>query len=131
MSFENKFAIMKSRLENHSNDLLILKKNVGSLEDTKVDVKKADQKHKKLLEELDEMKKEIALSENHLITVESFVDKYLPLRVQAQISELIGAIVEKKSEMHKKLLEYEKNRFDELYEEILADDGIPNVMGKI
>ena len=33
--------------------------------------------------------------------------------------------------MHKKLLEYEKNRFDELYEEILADDGIPNVMGKI
>ena len=33
--------------------------------------------------------------------------------------------------MHKKLLAYEKSRFEELYDEILADDGIPNIMGKI
>ena len=46
-----------------------------------MDKKKAEKKHNQLLEELGEMKKEIALSENHLITIESFVDKYLPLRV--------------------------------------------------
>ena len=33
--------------------------------------------------------------------------------------------------MHIKLLAYEKSRFEELYDEILADDGIPNIMGKI
>ena len=33
--------------------------------------------------------------------------------------------------MHNKLLAYEKSRFEELYDEILADDGIPNIMGKI
>ena len=77
------------------------------------------------------MKKEIALSENHLITIESFVDKYLPLRVQSQISELLGSIFDKASPTYKSLIVYEKARFEELYDEILADDGIPNIMGKI
>ena len=33
--------------------------------------------------------------------------------------------------MHEKLLIVEKTKFEELYEEILADDGIPNIMGRI
>ena len=37
----------------------------------------------------------------------------------------------KGNEMHDKLLIVEKTKFEELYEEILADDGIPNIMGRI
>ena len=109
----------------------MLGRNVGNLEATKLDVKKADSKHKTLVAEVEDMKKEIALSENHLITIESFVDKYLPIRVQSQLSELLGKIIEKDSEMHIRLLNFEKIKFDELYDEILADDGIPNLMGRI
>ena len=122
---------MQTRLKANQSDLSILQRNVGNLENTKFDKKKAEKKHKELLEELGEMKKEIALSENHLITIESFVDKYLPLRVQSQMSELLGSVFDKASPTYKSLLAYEKTRFEELYDEILADDGIPNIMGKI
>ena len=77
------------------------------------------------------MEEEISISENHLITIESFVDKYLPIRVQTHISEVLNSVFEKGTEMHTKLQTIDKQKLDELYDEILSDDGVPNLMGKI
>ena len=131
VTHDHKFIDIGERLKSHQADLTVLARNVGNLEASKLDVKKGEIKHKSLVEEISKMKEEIALSENHLVTIESFVDKYLPIRVQSQISELLGEIMEKGGEMHTKLLTFEKAKFDDLYEEILADDGIPNLMGRI
>ena len=44
---------------------------------------------------------------------------------------MMGQIFEKGTELNIKLVEAEKQKFEELYDEILADDGIPNIMGRI
>ena len=81
VAHDHKFLDIGERLKSNQKDLNMLGRNVGNLEATKLDIKKADQKHKGVTEDVAEMKKEIAISENHLITIESFVDKYLPIRV--------------------------------------------------
>ena len=78
----------------------MISRNVGSLENTKLDIKRGEKLHQENSAEISEMKKEIAISENHLITIESYVDKYLPIRVQSHFSEVLGSIFEKGSEMH-------------------------------
>ena len=35
---------------------------------------------------------EISLKENHIVTIENFVEKYLPIRVMAQINETLSFI---------------------------------------
>ena len=104
---------------------------MGNLEATKLDNKKFEDRHKSTELCVEEMKKEIAISENHLNMIENFVDKYLPIRVQSHISEILGNILEKGTDLHNKLESVEKKKFEELYDEILADDGIPNLMGRI
>ena len=109
----------------------MLARNVGSLEATKLDAKKFTDKHKVTENLVDDMKKEMAISENHLNMIENFIDKYLPIRVQSHLSEVIGNIFDKGTDFHIKLEAVEKRKFEELYEVILADDGIPNLMGRI
>ena len=81
IAHDHKFIDTFERLKSHQKELSMLGRNVGNLEATKLDIKKADLNHKTLSNDVSEMKKEIAISENHLITIESFVDKYLPIRV--------------------------------------------------
>ena len=110
---------------------MMLGRNVGSLEATKLDTKKFSDKHKQTEGKVEEMSKEIAISENHLNMIENFIDKYLPIRVQSHFSEMLGNLYEPGTDMHIRLEAIEKKKFEELYDEILADDGIPNLMGRI
>ena len=131
VTHEQKFIDMNARLKTNADELLMLARNVGSLEATKLDTKKFQDKHKLTENLVDEMKKELAINENHLNMIENFIDKYLPIRVQSHMSEVMGNLYEKGTDEHIKLEEVEKRKFEELYEVILADDGIPNLMGRI
>jgi hypothetical protein len=35
---------------------------------------------------------EIMVGENHVATIENFVDKFLPVKILSQISELLGTV---------------------------------------
>ena len=128
---EQKFIDMNARLKTNADELLMLARNVGSLEATKLDAKKFSDKHKVTENLVDDMKKELAINENHLNMIENFIDKYLPIRVQSHMSEIMGNLYEKGTDEHIKLEEVERRKFEELYEVILTDDGIPNLMGRI
>jgi hypothetical protein len=62
---------------------------------------------------------------NEFMRVENFMEKYLPLQVQNQISHSLNAIVDVKNRY--RLKEYEDARFLELRELLLDDRGLPSL----
>ena len=36
---------------------------------------------------------EISLKENHIVTIENFIEKYLPVRILSQISEIFKTVI--------------------------------------
>jgi len=57
--------------------------------------------------------------------VENFVEKYIPVRIQSQISETLQTVLPYKE--IETLLKYEKDKFKDLHQTILDDDGIPDL----
>lgn len=60
--------------------------------------------------------------------VENFVEKYIPVRIQSQISETLQQVLPYKETQT--LAAYEKLRFSEMHQIILDDDGYPNLFEK-
>lgn len=60
--------------------------------------------------------------------VENFVEKYIPVRIQSQISETLQQVLPYKETQT--LAAYEKLRFGEMHQIILDDDGYPNLFEK-
>lgn len=50
---------------------------------------------KQLSKGIETIKDEIDLSENQLSTMESFIDRYLPVQIQSHLSEILGAVFTK------------------------------------
>ena len=63
---------------------------------------------------------------NHFAMIENFVEKYIPIRIQSTISEVLSLVLPYRE--RNKLADYEKKRFKELHEVILDDDGIPQLI---
>jgi len=41
---------------------------------------------------MEKVRNEIMVGENHVATIENFVDKFLPVKILSQISELLGNV---------------------------------------
>lgn len=74
-------------------------------------------------------KNQIELDEktNQFNTVENFVEKYIPIRIQSQISETLNSVLPRS--YLNKLDNYEMEKFNELNMKILEDDGSANLAG--
>ena len=59
-------------------------------------------------------------------TVENFIEKYLPVRIQSQISETLHYLYQG-SDL-KFLIETEKQIFDRMHQNILVDDGFGDLV---
>lgn len=77
---------------------------------------------------MENFKDEMNLSENHISSVESYVDRYLPVKIQSHLSEIMGEIYTIGSPERVKLFKIEKEKFAELYDRLLQDDGHPDLM---
>ena len=62
---------------------------------------------------------------NQFNTVENFVEKYIPIRIQSQISETLNSVLPRPQ--LNKLDNYEMEKFNELNMKILEDDGSANL----
>ena len=71
----------------------------------------------------------ISMKENDISTIENFIEKYLPIRVLAQLSDILTAVYRnsESSEM-KRLIKYERKKIGHFNEIILNDNGVPNIM---
>lgn len=62
---------------------------------------------------------------NEFLRLENFMEKYIPLKIQNQISHTLNAVVEPKNKW--RLKDYEEQKFLELREHMLDDKGMPNI----
>ena len=62
---------------------------------------------------------------NEFLTLENFIEKYIPLKMQNQIAETLDNIFQVKEK--KKLRKFEEKKFSELRSNIIADRGLPDL----
>lgn len=75
---------------------------------------------------------QICMKENSICTIENFLEKYLPVRVLTQISEVLSKVFSSSgSHELKRLHKYEQMKFKQFNHCILHDDGIPDIMKTI
>ena len=96
----------------------------------KVDLQKLDQVEfqKRIIEDdqnIWELNKKMDNKDNQIKTIENYIEKYLPIRMQSQISEILSEVIVGKQ---KAVLEdVEKRKFDELHQALLIDDGFASL----
>lgn len=72
---------------------------------------------------------QIHQKENSIYTIENFIEKYLPVRVLSQISDIMLKIhSDVSSQECKRLLSYEKRMYRQYNTLILNDSGKPDLM---
>ena len=94
-----------------------------------------DLRHSQFEEERDQIHQEIEIMKeisenhgNHFAMVENFVEKFIPIRIQSQISETLHDLYLSNLDKIKRLVSFEKAKFLEMHQCILDDDGIPNII---
>ena len=80
----------------------------------------------KINEQSNDHSKTLQDHHNHTLTIENFIEKYLPIKIQNQISNTVKVITDKKFKKH--LEEFEATKFEELHSAIIEDDGDPALM---
>ena len=65
--------------------------------------------------------------ENQICTIENFIDKYQPIRIQSQVSELINQVFDE-SPYSKLIATAEKRMFDNLHQTLLIDNGVADLL---
>lgn len=112
---------ISTSIEKHS-------KLISQLQETKVNIKD-DKKNRRTLE-----KHLKAIDESHgtlldqQISIESFVEKYLPLKIQHQMSETIVDCLEKKAKA--RFIELNTIMCEALRDDIIKDSGHPKLKAK-
>ena len=60
--------------------------------------------------------------------VENFVEKYVPIRIQSQISKTIHSVIKEfLPQCVERLEDYEQEVFGEMHQIVLEDDGMPDL----
>jgi hypothetical protein len=58
------------------------------------------------------MHTQVSMKENHIVTIENFIEKYLPVRVLSQISEVFNSVLSQDgNEDLRRLANYEKLKY--------------------
>jgi len=68
--------------------------------------------------------------ENQICTIENFIDKYQPIRIQSQFSELLNQVFDE-SPFAKVLQATEKRMFESLHQALLVDNGVADLLGQM
>lgn len=125
--------IDQAAMENFKTQIASLKLNQGKilrdiemLCQEKAEKKNVHDDIKKINDTLLEHSKTLEDHHNHTLTIENFLEKYLPIKVQSQISETLKAIGDKKS--RRNLDQYESVKYEELHTAILEDTGHPEII---
>ena len=63
---------------------------------------------------------------NEFRETENFIEKYLPIKVQSMISDCLGNVL--KFSQLTLLEEFEKIKYEKLYQALLKDDGTPKLV---
>lgn len=106
-------------------------RELGLMENTKVDRAAVSTQMAEVNQRLKQMHTQISMKENHIVTIENFIEKYLPIRVLTQLSEVFNSVLSEDgsdcAEL-RRLAKYEKLKYSQYNHVILNDSGIPDIM---
>ena len=101
---------------------------MGNLENSKLDRQTATNQYKDLMNSYNHLYTQISLKENQIITIENFVEKYLPMKILNQMQQIINHVWDKEGcEERVKMEQYETLQKKEFIQVILCDEGIPDL----
>ena len=93
-------------------DVTAMYRDLGNLENSKMDKQQTTNQFTDLKKNYDKLYTEISLKENHIVTIENFIEKYLPVRILSQISEVLKSIYRKDDiDILNRLNVYEKDKY--------------------
>ena len=112
---------LTTRIERAEESILDLKMDVTMLESGKTDVITFRKKVKQL--EMKDLEQDIKLFKctNHCVTLDNYLEKYLPIRTQSQLNDTLRSVLSGKERRRLELYDNEKNSL--LYRNLLTDDG--------
>ena len=101
---------------------------MGNLENSKLDRQTATNQYKDLMNSYNHLYTQISLKENQIVTIENFVEKYLPMKILNQMQQIINHVWDKEGcEERVKMQQYETLQKKEFIQVILCDEGIPDL----
>lgn len=107
-------------------------RDISSLENIKMDRANATNQFTEVNVKLKLLYTQISLKENSICTIENFIEKYLPVRVLTQVSEILNKMfVKGDCPEIKRLNKYERFQYRLYNENILNDNGLPDIMQSI
>lgn len=107
-------------------------RELGLMENTKVDRATVSTQLAEMNHRLKDIHTQVSMKENHIVTIENFIEKYLPVRVLSQVSEVFNSVLThqdgRDSADLRRLANYEKLKYSQYNQVILNDNGIPDIM---
>jgi hypothetical protein len=118
-----------SVIELHSADLRVLKNQTEDLQQMKLAKVDFEEGVRKLGDLIRELRNDTDNHGNHFAMVENFIEKYIPIRIQSTISEVLTSVLG--YDERTRLAEFDKKKFMELHQVILDDEGTPNLVEQL
>lgn len=111
------------KIEKHINQI---KDDIFNLSEQKLDKSQINLKYEMLEDGIESLDRSMEIYDNRIKFLENFIDKYVPIQVQAMITESLKPIIQSETQMKKyqKHLQKEMNNF---HEKILNDEGVCNI----
>lgn len=110
-------------------DIEKIRVEIGETNKLKLDERIFYENHKVVTETFSGFREEVDECKNGCKQVENFIEKYLPIKVQNQISETLAYVLMMKEK--KKLEMFEKKKYGDLHFVVLEDQGYPNLEAEI
>ena len=128
---DKEFERVDERTDSLQKQIDTLFRDCASLEGTKFDTRKAIDRFNLFEKDLQKLRENMAISDNHLTTVECYIEKYLPVRVNQHIIEYALNMFPKGTDPHIRVLKLQAIKSKELHDYILTDNGRADLLGEI
>ena len=104
------------------------RKEIEDLHLRKVEIKNDKANRKQLKKQMQLIESDHGVLNNQQTSLESYVEKYMPLKLQHQMAETVMEVLDKKAKL--KFYELNCNMAEALREEIIKDSGHPKLKAK-
>ena len=127
-TLEGQIIAHSNRMDKHYAQLQNHDKRLEDLKETKVNIKDDRLHRQELKKRMKEINQEHGVLTDQQLSLESYVEKYLPLRLQHQMAESVMDCFNKKDRL--KFKEYNDTMAEALRDEIIKDCGHPKLKDK-
>ena len=103
-----------------------LKESIIKFNDEKVEKQYMDSKYETIEDGIETLDRSMSIYDNRIISLENFIDKYVPIQIQSMITDSIKPLVQSETQS-KRYMKFVEKQMNKLHEKILSDDGVWNM----